>query len=307
MQNKGIFKGYLFIVISAVIYGCMPLMAKYIYADGVNAMSLVLLRNALSLPFLFLLGLLGKQSFGVSPKKIPPVMIIGIIGCAVAPFLLFSSYRYMNSGTATVFHFVYPAIVLLLEWILLKGRIKGGSLVAILLCVTGIALFYNPGEPLSPTGSVLALTSGLAFAVYVVLLGKHGRGGMGVYVFSFFAAAGATALLLVICLAGGMLALPRSLFGWVLSVIFALLVNVGAVVLFQSGTFLIGGQKASILSTFEPITSLVVGMIIFDETVTWLSVVGTILVLAASVVIAVQDGREQKKSETRTAKEGKGE
>ena len=101
--------------------------------------------------------------------------------------------------------------------------------------------------------------------------------------------------------------MPRSLFGWVLSVIFALLVNVGAVVLFQSGTFLIGGQKASILSTFEPITSLVVGMIIFDETVTWLSVVGTILVLAASVVIAVQDGREQKKSETRTAKEGKGE
>lgn len=28
------FKGYLYIILSAVIYGCMPMAAKFIYADG---------------------------------------------------------------------------------------------------------------------------------------------------------------------------------------------------------------------------------------------------------------------------------
>ena len=36
-------KGYIFAILSAVIYGLMPPMASYIYADGVNAMTLAAL------------------------------------------------------------------------------------------------------------------------------------------------------------------------------------------------------------------------------------------------------------------------
>ena len=42
-------KGCAFAIISAVIYGSMPLMAKYIYADGVTPFTLVFLRNMFSL------------------------------------------------------------------------------------------------------------------------------------------------------------------------------------------------------------------------------------------------------------------
>ena len=45
-------KGYLYAMLSAVIYGCMPLMAKYIYAEGVTPTTLVFLRNLLALPSL---------------------------------------------------------------------------------------------------------------------------------------------------------------------------------------------------------------------------------------------------------------
>ena len=34
-MNK-LLKGYLFVIVSAVVYGCMPLGAKIIYAEGVN-------------------------------------------------------------------------------------------------------------------------------------------------------------------------------------------------------------------------------------------------------------------------------
>ena len=119
MKTKS--KGYLYIILSAMIFGCMPLMAKHIYADDVNAMSLVFLRNIISLPFLFGLGFFRHESFAASPKKLFSVMVIGVFGCALTPFLLFSSYNYMSSGTATVFHFVYPALVLVLELLFSKS------------------------------------------------------------------------------------------------------------------------------------------------------------------------------------------
>lgn len=47
-MRKKIVLGYVYALLSAVIYGCMPLMAKLIYADGVNPMTLSFLRNALA-------------------------------------------------------------------------------------------------------------------------------------------------------------------------------------------------------------------------------------------------------------------
>ena len=41
MENKKMIKGYLLVVLSAIIFGLMPLMAKFIYAEGVNSITLV--------------------------------------------------------------------------------------------------------------------------------------------------------------------------------------------------------------------------------------------------------------------------
>ena len=56
------FIGYMYAIISAIIYGCMPIMAKYIYADGVNALTLVFLRNFLALPVLAILAFSNKNA-----------------------------------------------------------------------------------------------------------------------------------------------------------------------------------------------------------------------------------------------------
>lgn len=293
MKKKSIRLGYLYIILSAVLFGCMPLMARHIYADGVNSMTLVLLRNAMSLPFLAGLALLKRESFKVAPKSIFPVFVIGLFGCALTPLLLFSSYNYINGGTATVFHFVYPAVVLLLEIIILRSKIRGASIAAILLCLVGIALFYNPAEGLNFAGSALALSSGVTYAIYIFLLGKFDRGGMGGYVFAFLVALIASVTLLLACLVSGSLALPSSLLGWLLCLAFAFIINVGAVVLFQSGTFIIGGEKSAIISTFEPITSLIVCYLAFGEGGGWLSIVGSVIVISATVIIAVTDGKGQ--------------
>ena len=289
MMQKKIVLGYVYALLSAVIYGCMPLMAKLIYADGVNPMTLSFLRNALALPFLALLALRTKGTLRAPLKLLPFISLLSVLGCTLTPVLLFSSYEYIASGTATVLHFVYPAVVVLAGLILLRKRVRLLSLVSVLLCVAGVCLFYRPGAALNLTGSALAFGSGIAFALYVVLLSTFPSTEVSGFLFTFYIAAVSSVILLPLCLATNSLALPSSAKGWLLCLFFAAMVSCCAVVLFQQSAFLIGGERTSILSTLEPVTGVIMGAVVFHEAISARTLLGSALVIGASLLIALAD------------------
>ena len=295
MNKMKMLKGYLFAIASAVIYGCMPLMATHIYADGVNAMTLVFLRNLLALPVLAVLAFFQQKCLKVPVKELGRIGIIAAFGCCITPVLLFSSYHYIPSGTATVLHFVYPSIVVVMGLVFLRKKAQLGTLLSLLLCIGGIVLFYKPGADFHWGGAGLALGSGLTFATYVVILSCFRNAKISGFLFTFYVALSSSVLMGITCVATGNLALPQSLTGWGLCLLFALGVTAGAVVLFQQGTFIIGGERASILSTFEPITSLVVGVLFLGETIGARDYAGAVLIIAASVLIAVFDMKKEAK------------
>jgi len=295
VEKKLSVRGYLYVIISAVIYGCMPLMAKFIYMDGVNAITLVFLRNVLALPALAALAYGQAKTLKVNPKALPKISLVALFGCCVTPLLLFSSYVFISSGTATVLHFIYPAIVVVLGVIFLRERVSGRNLTSVILCAVGICLFYDPQQTMDWRGALLAAGSGLTFAVYVVLLPKSKKHGVTGLLLSFYIAVVSSVLMLILCLVSGQMALPSTLGGWGLCLLFAMAVTAGAVVLFQQGTFLIGGQRASVLSTLEPITGVVVGAIVFQEAFTFGIAAGTVLVVLASILIAMPS---RKKADT---------
>ncbi len=297
MERKQLFKGYIFVILSALIFGLMPLMAKFIYEDGVNPITLVFLRNIVSVPMLAILAFFSGSTVKIDAKAFPKISFIAIMGCSVTPLLLFSSYNHIPSGTATVFHFIYPAVVVLGEFIFLKNKIKYGHIISVILCVMGIALFYNPENKINLAGSLFALLSGITYAIYVLSLSSFKYKKQSVFTFSFYVAAICSFVMLCVCAITKQFSFPQSFSGWALTILFAFSLNVGAVVLFQKGTFLIGGSRASILSTFEPITSVIAGALIFREGINIFTVVGTILVIAASILISLYDIRGAKTDE----------
>ena len=165
MKKANIIKGYLFAITSALIYGCMPLMAKGIYEQGVNAFTLVLLRNLLAVPVLGALTLHKDKTLLVSKKALPSLSVIALMGACLTPIFLFLSYVYIDSGTATVFHFIYPAIVVAAGMLLLKKNRAIENIISVVLCVIGIGLFYDPGMALDVRGCALALLSGVTYAI----------------------------------------------------------------------------------------------------------------------------------------------
>ena len=280
-------KGYLLAIFSAIIYGCMPLMSKYIYADGVNPLTLVFLRNAFSLLPLGLLAYKESGTLKVPVKLLPSISLIAVLGCCITPILLFSSYQFIPSGSATVIHFAYPAIVMLGGIVFFKQKIQAINVLCVVLCITGISLFYSPEQSLNFTGSALSLGSAFSFAAYVLFLSRFNSCKVSGFLFSFYITLVSSIASLLFCLMTNNLALPSTAFGWGMCILFSLLVTTGAVVMFQQSAFLIGGEKVSILSTLEPITSVVIGGIVFHEIISLRVVIGTILVILASIFIVI--------------------
>lgn len=289
MDRREQLKGCFFIVLSAVIFGCMPLGASVLYAEGVTPTSLVFLRNILALPAL---ALLARRQGGLSISRgaLCEVSFAGFIGCCLTPVLLFTSYRYLASGMATIFHFSYPVVVML-GGILLHEKVGKRAAFCTLLCTCGILLLFEGGGSVSLPGAAFALASGITYAIYILLLAHFRHREITGFRLSFYVSTVCSLCTLLFCLATDQFALPQSLTGWCVSILFSLALSVGAVVLFQQGTFLVGGQRAAILSTFEPITSIFAGVLFLNEILTPRALAGSALTLLAGTLAALSDGK----------------
>ncbi len=297
MKKSSVTAGYCLVIASAFLFGCMPLITKSIYAEGVNSLSVVFLRNLLSIPVLGALTVWRDRTLRIPAKALLPIAVIGLTGCCITPFLLFTSYNLLASGTATVLHFIYPSTVVLAGIVFLKKKPHIGSIISVIICAVGIGLFYDPSQPLDPFGALLALASGVAYAAYVILLSACNLHGVTGFRLALYLSVICTVVMAPVFLVSGGITFPTSVVGWLLCFLLAIVINVGAVILFQQGTLLIGGERASILSTIEPITGVFIGAIAFREIIGVRSAIGSVLVIAASVLIAVSDMKSKKGSD----------
>lgn len=292
-MEKRIIKGYAFVIISGIIYGFMPLIANYVYDNGVTPLSLVFFRNLFSLPVLAILAFIDKKTLKIPKKALPSISFIALFGGSVTPMLLFLSYRFIDSSTATVLHFVYPAFVLLIGVVFLKQKTNLRNIISVFLCVFGVAMFNVGDIKLDVTGTSLALVSGVTYAIYIVLVSRFKyKSEISGFLFGFYISLISSVLMFLICLLTKQLEFPVGVTSWLVTVLFAIVVNVGAVIIFQQGTFIIGGEKAAVLSTTEPITSLVVGIALLGEQVSVNSVIGAVAVITASILISASKNKE---------------
>lgn len=238
------YKGYLFVILSAVIFGSMPLMAKYIYAGGGNAISLVFYRSFLALPLIFIIMKSSNKGFSIK---------------------------------------------------ITMDELKKITLVkalCVLLCTAGILLLSNLGQIGDSTdfiGIGLSFASGITFAFYVIYLDKSGLKSMNQFELGFYMAIITGIAVLLYAAFTKTFTYSMTPGSWILTFIFANLVTVGAVVLFQTGIRYIGPQKTSILSTFEPITSILTGILFLGEPLSFKTGIGIVLILISVVLLSKFD------------------
>ena len=262
---------------------------------GVSSLCLGFLRNLLAVPILALLAVKSGQPLRIDKKAFKSLIVVGLFSGCFTPLLLFSSYSYLPAGTATVFHYVYPAVVVIGS-LLLRERVPRVALLGVALCTCGIAFFFEPGSAVGLRGALLAIVSGISYAVYILLLSRFRYREITGFRFSFYVSAVSSIPLGLLCAFTGQLILPSNGKIWLLCILFALMVAGVASILFQLGVSAVGSQISCILSTAEPLTSVILGILFFQEKFSLRIAFGVIIVLVASAMVSIHNENVKKKA-----------
>lgn len=284
MSNKT--KGIVFIALATIIYGILPVLMRMTFDEGSNAVTACVLRFSLALPVLLAILAVRKTSLKVTSKDLLLLFLAGGIGTAGTTLLFNYAFSYISVGMAATLHFIYPILVPLTCVVLFKDKMDKWKLMALAAGVAGVVAFMEPGHA-AALGIVLALASGVTYAGYIIMVDKTSLGKMDNMKLTFYLCFFAAITALVCSLVEGSLTIgditPK---GWVISVVFSLSSTVIALTFFQLGIHYVGSTTAAIMSTIEPITSVVLGILLLGESITPLKVLGCALIVTSIVLIS---------------------
>ncbi|WP_317326833.1 DMT family transporter [Turicibacter sanguinis] len=281
-QNQGV----LLTILSAFLFGFTPILAKWTYSGGSNAISLTFYRALFSLPVLYGILKYRKVSLKMTKSQWIHLLIVGILGQTVTTITLYATYDYLSVGMATTLHFVYPAFVVLAAVLYFKEKWTRAKVISIILAMIGMLCFIDLSGHISLYGVFLALVSGMTYAFFILYIDKSGLKELDSFKLTFYINLVVSAAVFVYGMGTHSLMINLTPIAWGLTLIISLLVSVFAVALLQIGIKLIGSTKASILCLFEPITSVVFGLILLHEDLTILKLTGCILILLSAYAIS---------------------
>lgn len=273
-------RGYFLTILSAVIFGFTPILAKLTYSMGSNGITMAFFRHLFVIPVLFLIIKIQRLNFKITLKQLKKICQIGIIGTALTIGMLYTSYSYIQVGTATVLHFLYPLFVSLICSFYYHQKMSKAIKYCLVIASIGIVFFIELGGS-SSIGIILALLSGITFAYYLVGIEQSGLQVLNPYVLNFYFAIVIALVLFIFGLISGQLVLVLPVMAYGYSFIIAILTSIVGIICLQLGVRYLGAATASILSMFEPVTSLIFGVLILGEQLTILKLIGCFLILGA--------------------------
>ena len=281
-------KGIIFGVLAGIIYGCTPILAKLTYLEGSNTMALTLYRNLLSVPFIFaMLKYKGykKNDFKITAGECKKVAILASLGPTLTALTLYGAYNYISVGMSTTIHYIYPVLVTAACILLFKEKVSSEKIVALILSTTGIMLFFEGNFNIM--GVMLALISGVIYAAHILYIDKSGLNNMYPFKLNLYLTIVASVYLFIASAVSGNLTFSLTPKGWLYTALISFLVS------FLANTFIFisvknaGPTITSIVGMLEPITSVVLGILILKEPVSYKIIAACILILAGVLVVTV--------------------
>ena len=298
MTNKA--KGFCMAAISAFIFGFTSILAKMSYGYGNTPATLTFLRAFLAIPILAFLTKRKGLPLRISAAEWKDMLLVGIFGSAATTLLLYASYEYIPVGVATTLHFLFPVTVTLAGILFFHAKVTRWELIALPICVLGVALLADQISAVEIKGVLMALTSTITYAIYLTGVQHSCLKDFYHFKLSLYICIISSVVSGVVGLLNGSLSFQIEPMGWLLTVPIALSVSIGAITLLQAAVTYIGAPKTAILSNLEPITSVVMGVLFLQEAMTAFRAAGCILILFGVFVSTLKPGSAKKTEQKKT-------
>jgi len=273
--------GILLIAISAASFGTLAIFGRYAYADGMDTFTVLFIRFGISALFMTLILILRKEHFP-SRKIFVQLIGMGALGYVGQSFMYMTAIKYASSGLVALLLYLYPMFVFILSVLVLHEKATTIQVIALILALVGSGLTVDPnGGQL--IGALMAIAAALIYSVYIIV---------GTNVMKHVSAVQSSAIIFASAgMVYGMLTFangahfPASNSGWLAMLGIIIFSTIIPVVTFLAGLERIGPTNAAMLSTLEPVVTVLLAAWLFGEKLMPIVMVGGGLILVAVVLL----------------------
>lgn len=225
----------------------------------------------------------------------PPLLVFALLGSALCQYSYYTSVQYANVAFATVLSYCSPIVILLWTIISTCKRPHAYEIVSVVLVVLGAftcVTHFNLSTLAVPVkGAVWGIISAVCFAFYTVSPRKLMQRFSVLSVTGWGMTIGGAAMLLIFR--------PWQMEGiefggklWLLMACVILLGTVLSFSLFQTGCNIVGSLVGSVLSSIEPVGSVVISVLFLNTSFSWLDILGFFLILVTIPIMAIGKAKE---------------
>ena len=284
--------GILCAVGAAVCYGTNPLGALNLYAEGMNTPSVLFYRFGLAWVIIAVVMLCRKESLRVTRREFLTLSALGLLFIA-SSLTLYLSFHLMPAGVASTILFTYPVMTAAIMTLVFRERITLPTVAAIVLSLAGVLLLYwgDSGGALSLVGVVLVLVSALTYALYIIVVDKSPLPMSGFKVNFYVLAWCALGMVCYGLMSGQPLMLPPSPRAWLWVSWLAVVPAIMALVMMVYAAKYLGSTPTAILGALEPLTAVLIGILVFAEPFSLRLAAGIVLILAAVALVVLTKAR----------------
>jgi len=282
--------GALLCLASAASFGAMGIFGKLAYEEGATVGTLLATRFALAAVVLWVAVILSGRARGLRalPRRdVGIALALGAVGYSAQAGGYFAALDRLDASLLSLLLYTFPAIVAVAAIALGRERASWRTAAGLALTSAGLVLVLAGAASgaLDPVGTALGLAAAVIYSAYI-LSSQGVAGRIGPLALSTLVCTGAAATLTLASAVGGDLdpgGVSAAGYGWLAAI--AVVSTVGAVGLFFAGLHRVGPTAASILSTLEPVVTVVLAFLVFGESLGAAQLAGGALVLSAVLVV----------------------
>ncbi len=298
-NNRQAILGYLFVLLGAFGFSAKAVLVKlaYSYSHQLDAITLLVLRMAMSLPFFLAVALwsandsTAEDAQRLNRQDWLMIVGLGLLGYYIASLLDFAGLQYISAGLERLIIFLYPTFVVLFTAAIQRRAINRHQALALILSYAGMMLVFVDNRMAMASsglllGSALVFCSAIAFAFFLMGSGMMVKriGSTRFTAYSMTVACLATGLHFMIQHGVELLNLPAGVY-WV-ALIMAVFSTVLPAFFMNAGIRRIGAGSAAIISSIGPIGTLALAFLLLGETLTLAQLAGTALLLIGVYVVS---------------------
>lgn len=282
--------GVLLIILAACFWGSMGIFVRRLTTYGFSSIQIVAIRVTLA-AVIFSLFLLvrDRRGFRIAVRDIPLFLGLGLGSILFFTVCYFSAISMMTLSTAAILLYTSPIWIMLMSAAFFHEQMNGRKIMALILAFGGCVLVSGiSGDGITLTGLLLGLGSGMGYGLYSIL---------GTVALRRYSPYTVTTYTFVIAAVGSwVISNPADFWAKVeraedpsrlllLCVLTAVVTAVIPFLSYTAGLRTVEAGRAGIIATLEPVVATIIGILFFSETLTLLSGVGMVLILAAVIVL----------------------